>query len=42
MLRVGIPDHRLPREVLDREIELITNLGVEIRTNTPWGRTYRG
>ncbi len=37
MLRVGIPEHRLPRDVLDREIELITNLGVEIKTNTPLG-----
>jgi len=37
MLRVGIPDHRLPREILDKEIELITNLGVEIRTDTPLG-----
>jgi NADPH-dependent glutamate synthase beta subunit-like oxidoreductase len=37
MLRVGIPDHRLPREVLDREIEVITNLGVEIKTDTPLG-----
>jgi heterodisulfide reductase subunit A-like polyferredoxin len=37
MLRVGIPDHRLPREVLDQEIEVITNLGVEIKTNTPLG-----
>jgi len=37
MLRVGIPDHRLPREILDREIELITNLGVEIKVNTPLG-----
>jgi heterodisulfide reductase subunit A-like polyferredoxin len=35
MLRVGIPEHRLPRDVLDRDIEIITNLGVEIRTNTP-------
>ena len=34
---MGIPAHRLPREVLDREIELITNLGVEIKTNTPLG-----
>jgi len=32
MLRVGIPDHRLPPEILDREIEVITNLGVEIKT----------
>jgi len=37
MLRVGIPDHRLPPEVLEREVEVITNLGVEIRTNTPLG-----
>ncbi len=37
MLRVGIPDHRLPSGVLDKEIELITNLGVEIKVNTPLG-----
>ena len=37
MLRVGIPEHRLPRDVLDNEIEIITNLGVEIKTNTPIG-----
>ena len=36
MLRVGIPAHRLPREVLDREIEVVTNLGGEIRTDTPY------
>ena len=36
-LRVGIPDHRLPRRVLDQEIEVITNLGVEIKTGTPLG-----
>jgi len=37
MLRVGIPEHRLPRKILDQEIEVITNLGVEIKTNTPLG-----
>ena len=37
MLRVGIPEHRLPRRILDREIELIAKLGVEIRTNTRLG-----
>ncbi len=37
MLRVGIPEHRLPRDVLANEIELITNLGVEIKANTPLG-----
>ena len=37
MLRVGIPPHRLPRDILDAEIEVITNLGVEIKTSTPLG-----
>ncbi len=37
MLRVGIPAHRLPREILDQEIEVITNLGVDIETNTALG-----
>ncbi len=35
MLRYGIPEYRLPREVLDREIGDIERTGVEIRTNTP-------
>lgn len=34
MVRVGIPRHRLSTEVLDKEIEEITGVGVEIRTNT--------
>ena len=37
MLRVGIPEHRLPRKILDQEIQVITNLGVQIKTNTPLG-----
>ncbi len=37
MLRVGIPEHRLPRDVLANEIEVITNLGVEIKPNAPLG-----
>ncbi len=37
MLRVGIPAHRLPRAVLDKEIEVITRLGVEIKTDTALG-----
>lgn len=32
MLRLGIPSYRLPRDVLDRDIANITNVGVEIRT----------
>ena len=34
MMRVGIPEYRLPRSVLDKEIEAIENTGVEIKTNT--------
>jgi len=37
MLAVGIPDYRLPRDVLDTEIARIEALGVEIRLNTPVG-----
>jgi heterodisulfide reductase subunit A-like polyferredoxin len=38
MLRLGIPDYRLPPEVLDKEIKAITRLGVEIKLNTALGR----
>jgi NADPH-dependent glutamate synthase beta subunit-like oxidoreductase len=34
MMRVGIPDYRLPREVLDAEIEEIKSAGVDIKLNT--------
>ncbi len=37
MLMVGIPRYRLPREVIDREIAMIEDLGVEIRLNTRLG-----
>ena len=34
MLRIGIPQYRLPREVIDTEVHRLTRMGVEIRTNT--------
>ena len=37
MLRYGIPEYRLPKEVLDDEISLIEDMGVEFRTNTKVG-----
>ena len=40
MLRVGIPEHRLPREVLDKDIEVVTNLGVELKLNTRLGSDF--
>ena len=38
MTRYGIPDYRLPGASLDRDVEIITQLGVEIRYNTRIGR----
>ena len=38
MLRYGIPEYRLPKAVLDREIQIILDAGVEVRTNTQLGR----
>ena len=38
MLRYGIPDYRLPRQVLKSEIEAIVGLGVELRTGVTVGR----
>lgn len=35
MLAVGIPEYRLPREVLDIEIGVLRKLGVEFKLNTP-------
>jgi heterodisulfide reductase subunit A-like polyferredoxin len=36
-LRYGIPEYRLPREVLKREVDYLMRLGVEIRCNSPIG-----
>jgi NADPH-dependent glutamate synthase beta subunit-like oxidoreductase len=38
MMATGIPSYRLPREVLNRDIEYLTSLGIEIRVNTPIGQ----
>jgi NADH-quinone oxidoreductase subunit F len=38
MLATGIPDYRLPKDILDSEIETIRKLGVQIRTNTTVGK----
>jgi len=33
MMRFGIPFYRLPADILDKEIQIISDTGVEIRTN---------
>ncbi|MGD8261377.1 MAG: FAD-dependent oxidoreductase [Desulfobacterales bacterium] len=37
MLLLGIPRYRLPREVIDREVAMLKNLGVEFHFNTRFG-----
>jgi NADPH-dependent glutamate synthase beta subunit-like oxidoreductase/ferredoxin len=34
MMRIGIPEYRVPKNVLDEEIREIESMGVEIRTNS--------
>ncbi|GCE08281.1 FAD-dependent oxidoreductase [Dictyobacter aurantiacus] len=38
MMAIGIPEYRLPRAELNRDIDAIRELGVEIRLNTAIGR----
>ena len=38
MLRLGIPDYRLPADILDREIGRILRMGVEARTGVRLGQ----
>jgi glutamate synthase (NADPH/NADH) small chain len=40
VLRYGIPDFRLPNEVVDAEIGNLINLGIEIKCNTLVGRLF--
>jgi len=41
VLRYGIPEFRLPNEVIDKEIETLAAMGVEIKTNFVVGRTRK-
>ncbi len=40
MLRYGIPEYRLPKEVLDWEIQSILDLGVDYHTNVKFGLDF--
>ncbi len=37
-LRYGIPQYRLPKEILDKEVKTITDLGIDIRYNQKLGQ----
>lgn len=36
MLKIGIPFYRLPRRVVDKEIEEILKLGIEVELKNAW------
>jgi NADPH-dependent glutamate synthase beta subunit-like oxidoreductase/ferredoxin len=38
MMRLGIPEYRLPRDLIAREVEFITRLGVDLRLGVEIGR----
>ena len=40
MVRYGIPEYRLPKEVLQWEIDGILNLGIEYHTNVRFGKDF--
>ena len=40
MLRYGIPEYRLPKQVLDWEIDSILDLGVDFHTNVKFGHDF--
>ncbi len=41
VLRYGIPEFRLPNEIIDKEIDTLNAMGVEIKTNFVVGRTRK-
>jgi indolepyruvate ferredoxin oxidoreductase, alpha subunit len=41
MMAVGIPEFRLPRDILNKETDMIKMLGVEIKLNTRVGRDVK-
>ncbi|HZX97108.1 MAG TPA: NADPH-dependent glutamate synthase [Myxococcales bacterium] len=40
VLRYGIPSFRLPRDIIDREVRRLVDLGVRIETNKVIGKTF--
>ena len=40
VLRYGIPSFRLPREIIDREVQYLRDLGVKFETNKVIGKTF--
>lgn len=41
VLRYGIPEFRLPNDIIDKEVETLTAMGVEFKTNFVVGKTRK-
>lgn len=41
MLRAGIPEYRLPKDIVKKEVKRIKSLGVEIKTNIEIGKNIK-
>ncbi|MBW2259101.1 MAG: FAD-dependent oxidoreductase, partial [Deltaproteobacteria bacterium] len=41
MLRVGVPEYRLPKDVLEKEIKTIFGLGIEVKTGVRIGEDMK-
>ncbi|MBU2494252.1 MAG: FAD-dependent oxidoreductase [Bacteroidetes bacterium] len=40
MLWLGVPEYRLPREIIQKDIEFILSTGMDVRLNTPLNSNY--
>jgi NADPH-dependent glutamate synthase beta subunit-like oxidoreductase len=41
MLAVGLPEYRLPKAILQRDLDFLKALGIEIRTDSPIGNSLK-
>ena len=40
MLALGVPEYRLPREILDADVNYILSAGIEVKTNAALGKDF--
>jgi len=40
MLRYGFPDYKIPKDVLDYEIDTILRTGISVKLNQKWGKDF--
>ncbi len=40
MLRYGIPDYKIPRDILDYETNMIMRMGISVKLSQKWGKDF--